>query len=397
MLFFCKVLTSEGRYRWCCGCARSCQGVLRKLLQARRYPQFVVPVHLGLMDRRASRDKINMSLRLWFTLLERIVLVMQSGRTLMQALHSLTLTSLHPLQGTFVTRTVQTLRSGQFFYEIMRQLLPRRIVSERHAYLVQCAELGGYLTDGLNCLLEHIRLKLKIQKQALSCCIYPAFIVLIGTFVLFFIVSYILPQFREFFEAQAIDVPKLLSGLFFVGDFIGRTLPYGVILFIGLALCCRRSILNWIVNGLFPKLPGYRYFVEPLQLGWFAMNFSTLLKNGVYLTDSLRLSVSCLTVYSVDAEAVMQQLLMGKSLSASCPWLPKFFLDTLESAEISGQLASVVDNLSKYYFQMYENRLMQFTKWLEPICLIILAGLIILLVVILFMPMAQVFQGVYYE
>ena len=40
---------------------------------------------------------------------------------------------------------------------------------------------------------------------------------------------------------------------------------------------------------------------------------------------------------------------------------------------------------------------MQFTKWLEPICLIILAGLIILLVVILFMPMAQVFQGVYYE
>ena len=209
MLFFCKVLTSEGRYRWCCGCARSCQGVLRKLLQARRYPQFVVPVHLGLMDRRASRDKINMSLRLWFTLLERIVLVMQSGRTLMQALHSLTLTSLHPLQGTFVTRTVQTLRSGQFFYEIMRQLLPRRIVSERHAYLVQCAELGGYLTDGLNCLLEHIRLKLKIQKQALSCCIYPAFIVLIGTFVLFFIVSYILPQFREFFEAQAIDVPKL--------------------------------------------------------------------------------------------------------------------------------------------------------------------------------------------
>ena len=93
----------------------------------------------------------------------------------------------------------------------------------------------------------------------------------------------------------------------------------------------------------------------------------------------------------------MQQLLMGKSLSASCPWLPKFFLDTLESAEISGQLASVVDNLSKYYFQMYENRLMQFTKWLEPICLIILAGLIILLVVILFMPMAQVFQGVYYE
>jgi type II secretory pathway component PulF len=336
-----------------------------------------------------------MSLRTWLTLLERIVLVMQSGRTLMQSLTAISTMPVQELQGTFLKDAITQLKGGRFFYEVMQQL-PKDWVEDQHIKLVQCAEMGGYLQRGLQCWLEQLQLKVQVRKQIANSFMYPALVMLLATGVLLILCFYVLPEFKTFLASQRVAFSWILKMIFSFGECITLFFPF--VLFLGMLFCTafRRSLNRWITQML-PKLPKYSYFAEPLQLGLFAMNFSALLKNGVYLLESLRLSLACLTYKPLDVENIIRDLKNGTSLSTALDRLPNFFVETLQSAELGGCLASILNSLSQYYLQLYNRRLAQFIKWLEPICLILIALLIVVLILSLFMPITHLFQNFNFE
>jgi type II secretory pathway component PulF len=401
MLFFYKALTPEGKDRWGFFLSRSHLKGVRTLLTADLWPLCLFSINFSSLFAKCFRfnflrsDKNVMSLRTWLTLLERIVLVMQSGRTLMQSLTAISAMPVQKLQGTFLKGAITQLKSGRFFYEVMQQL-PYTLVEAQHIKLVQCAEMGGYLQRGLQCWLDQLQLKVQVRKQVANSFMYPAFVMLLATGVLLILCFYVLPEFKIFLASQRVAFPWILKMIFAVGECITLFFPF--VLFFGMLFCTafRRSLNRWVTQML-PKLPKYSYFAEPLQLGLFAMNFSALLKNGVYLLESLRLSLACLTYKPLDVENIIRDLKNGTSLSTALDRLPNFFVETLQSAELGGCLASVLSSLSQHYLQLYNRRLTQFIKWLEPICLILIALLIVVLILSLFMPITYLFQNFNFE
>ncbi|MDR1255205.1 MAG: type II secretion system F family protein [Puniceicoccales bacterium] len=401
MLFFYKALTPDGKDR--CGffLSRSHLKGVRTLLAADLWPLCLFSIHFSSLFAKCFRfnffrsDKKFMPLRIWLTLLERIVLVMQSGRTLMQSLTSISAIPMQELQGTFLRGALTQLKWGRFFYEVIQQL-PKNWVEGQHIKLVQCAEMGGYLQRGLQCWLDQLQLKVQIRKQVVNSFMYPAFVMLLATGVLLILCFYVLPEFKTFLTSQHIVFSWTLKMIFSFGECITLFFPF--ILLGGMLFCIafRRSLNPWMAQ-IAPKLPRYSYFAEPLQLGLFAMNFSALLKNGVYLLESLRLSLACLTYKPLDAENIVQDLKNGTPLSVALDGLPNFFVETLQSAELGGCLSSVLSSLSQHYLQLYNRRLTQFIKWLEPICLILIALLIIVLILSLFTPITHMFQNFNFE
>jgi type IV pilus assembly protein PilC len=336
-----------------------------------------------------------MPLGTWLTLLERIVLVMQSGRTLMQSLTSISAMPMQALQGAFLKGAIAQLKNGRFFYEVIQQL-PKNWMEEQHVKLVQCAEMGGYLQRGLQCWLDQLQLKVQMRKQAVNSCMYPALVMLLAMGVLLILCFYVLPEFKTFLASQRVAFSWVLKMIFSFGECFTLFFPF---VFLGGMLFCiifRHSLNAWMAQ-LVPKLPKYNYFAEPLQLGLFAMNFSALLKNGVYLLESLRLSLACLTYKPLNVENIIQDLKNGITLSAALKKLPHFFVETLQSAELGGCLASVLSSLSQHYLQLYNRRLTQLIKWLEPICLILIALLIVVLILSLFTPITHMFQNFNFE
>jgi type II secretory pathway component PulF len=326
-----------------------------------------------------------MPLRIWLTLLERIVLVMQSGRTLMQSLISIGAMPIQELQGNFLKGAITQLKGGRFFYEVIQQL-PKNWIEEQHIKLVQCAEMGGYLQRGLQCWLEQLQLKVHIRRQVVNSFMYPAFVMLLATGVLLILCFYVLPEFKTFLTSQRVAFSWILKVIFSFGECITFLFPFVLLCGMLFFIAFRHSLRMWIAQ-IAPKLPQYSYFAEPLQLGLFAMNFSALLKNGVYLLESLQLSLTCLTYKPLDGENIIQDLKNGTSLSVALDGLPNFFVETLQSAELGGCLASVLSSLSQHYLQLYNRRLTQFIKWLEPICLILS----------LFTPIMHMFQNFNFE
>ncbi|MDR2769689.1 MAG: type II secretion system F family protein [Puniceicoccales bacterium] len=401
MLFFYKALTPSGKDR--CGffLSRSHFKGVRALLAADLWPLRLFSINFSSLFAKCFKfafvrsDKQFMPLRTWLTLLERIVLVMQSGRTLMQSLTAISAMPVQESQGTFLKGAITQLKSGRFFYEVVQQL-PKNWVEEQHMKLVQCAEMGGYLQRGLQCWFDQLQLKVQIRKQVVNSFMYPALVMLLATGVLLILCFYVLPEFKTFLTSQHVAFSWILKIIFSLGEYITSFFP--IVLLGGMLSCtvCRRSLNIWVVK-MIPKLPKYSYFVEPLQLGLFAMNFSALLKNGVYLLESLRLSLTCLTYKPLDVENIIQDLKNGTSLSVALDGLPNFFVETLQSAELGGCLASVLNSLSQHYLQLYNRRLTQFIKWLEPVCLIMIALLIVVLILSLFMPMTQMFQNFNFE
>jgi type IV pilus assembly protein PilC len=401
MLFFYKALMPNGKDR--CGffLSRSRLKGVRTLLAADLWPLCLFSINFSSLFAKCFKfnflrsDKNFMSLRIWLTLLERIVLVMQSGRTLMQSLTAISAMPMQELQGDFLKGAITQLKSGRFFYEVMQQL-PPTLAEAQHIKLVQCAEMGGYLQQGLQCWLDQLQLKVQVRKQVASSFMYPSLVMLLATGVLLILCFYVLPEFKTFLASQRVEFSWILKMIFSFGECITLFFPF--VLLGGILFCTtfKRSLNRWITQML-PKLPKYSYFAEPLQLGLFAMNFSALLKNGVYLLESLRLSLACLTYKPLDLENIIQDLKNGTSLSTALDRLPNFFVETLQSAELGGCLASVLSSLSQHYLQLYNRRLTQFIKWLEPICLIMIALLIVVLILSLFMPMMHLFQNFNFE
>lgn len=386
MLFFYQIKQNSEHYRWKLQWARSQWHCLRNLVKKGHYPYRLFSLQ-SIFTKKLFKQPEKLQLKHWIYFFEKLSAHLHSGKNLSNALKALGSNIHIEAQKKFIEEALECLSSGRYFYSVLQD--PQYHFSQQQIKLLKCAEMSGYLTQGIDRIYEQLLLKNKIRKQLRQNLIYPCCVLSFTIGFCFLLIFFLVPRFQEFFIQQGLPLNGWVGFIFSFNHLLPKILPLLALLGLGSLL-----LFKYQKNHFKQLFETYFYkFFSPLYYSSFAVNLAELLEQNISLIEGLKLSLPHLpNRYSY--EEITFSLQQGTALSDALKGLPGDFIQTLQSAEINSELAKNLRNLSTIYYQNYENKLLQLVKWIEPACLLFLAGFVFIIVCSLFYPLVQLFQGV---
>ena len=226
---------------------------------------------------------------------------------------------------------------------------------------------------------------------------YPMFLSVVGTLVVFGLLIFFVPNFGQIFEQMREDgeLPRLTEALMWTSDTLKR---WGIIILIvaTLLFLMMRSQLEtargkrW-ADAWKIRLPIMGGIFLSLAVARFCRVLGTLLHNGVPILKSLDISRDAAgnRVLSEAIEQASENISAGDSLAtplAACGHFPNTVVEMIAVAEESNTLDSVLIDVADGLEKRTARRLDLAVRLLEPIMLLILAGIVLLVVIALLLP-----------
>lgn len=141
-----------------------------------------------------------------------------------------------------------------------------------------------------------------------------------------------------------------------------------------------------------------QYFFGGIRTTYFFESLYLLLKSGLTLPKAIESLQSVHLFYGSRhlCEQALQHLNSGRSFSSWMQTVSLFHptsISLVQSAENSGQFHETFARISEYERQQFQQRIKTCITLLEPLCILVLTGIIALFVILLFQPLWHLMDG----
>lgn len=270
--------------------------------------------------------------------------------------------------------------------------------------MIKSAEATGELIKTLDDMALYYTEIDKTRKAMLSAIIYPTILLVFSIAVMTFIMVYVIPEFIKVYDQAGITVNGFTLSIINFSKLITNNLNmiilYTFIILITLLILYKKSPkTRYIIQNIGMHLPVIGTIIIYHELTIFTKTFSSLLKNSVYITDSMEI-LSHITnneVYKNIMYETISNIARGEKISKSFEnkWcVPDIAYYMIVTGETTGELALMMEKVSNYYNDLHKSKVTNLKSFLEPIMIVILAlivGIVILAVVI---PMFSLYNQI---
>ena len=381
MWFFCKTACEDGsaKYRFLRAASRfEC---LRTLLSNRTVPTYIVT-----LPKVAFRSERPPNRRQWSVFFDALYTALSHKASMIAAFKALQTKPLPPMQKRLATSAVERLQHGNYVWSLFQPFAP--ILGSGVMTLLRLSETGGYFAEGIGRIRTLLALQTSLHRKLKRALIYPAFLLGIAVLFLLIVSGFLLPQLQSFLSQPSMEADAFTRLLFRLNAKAPTMLFAGLAFLLPTAMYLKfkkhfsvASLLNFIGR-------------QWLTYGSFTGNLSALLYQRLPLLQALKLTCADVPLKNITFEAVRERLQKGQTLARAVNGLPKELQRAIETAEARGDLPSVLQEYSRDCYQRYEECLLQVLKWTEPLCIIMIVGLVLLTIALMVQPLSQVFRFV---
>jgi type IV pilus assembly protein PilC len=333
---------------------------------------------LGMVRKKAigRRDLINFCFYL-----EQMT---RSGISLIDALTDLQLSLSPSYLSEVIGIIVSEIKEGRNFSEALGSFPD--IFSVSFISLINAGEKSGELNHVLKDLAESLRWQDELISQTKKALALPAFIAVVVFAVVFFLMTYLVPQMVKFITSMGGELPLYTKILIMVSDFFVAYWYLILITPIAVFILSRQMLKRSPVAKLgFDryklKLWLFGPILEKIILARFANYLALLYNAGVPLIDSLKITETI-----VDNRAIEQALVNVKTMISEGAGIglafemgqmfPHLVLSMLKMGEKTGDLGNALKNVSYFYKRDVDDAIENLQRLIEPTMTVIL-GLII--------------------
>jgi len=304
-----------------------------------------------------------------------------------------------------IENLIEEVQSGKSLYDAMVRW--KRIFPELYCNVVDIGENTGRLDEVLFELMHHYQRIEDLNKNVRKALIYPAFVLATVVLVSIVFLGKVFPiLFSMFKEFDIQEYPKITEVFISLSNavrynwaFIIVGLASVVLLFL---LLRRIQVTRYYLDWLQINLPFVKTFFIQLHMAFFARYLATLQKSGVNIIKSMELAAASvhnlvlrrkLLLAKVD---VLEGSLLSQTLRAD-RFIPNMVIRMIAIGEAAGTLPEQLDYVAHYYDELLDRRITVALALLEPILIVLMAGLGLALVMAVLMPMysmmGQLFQS----
>ncbi|MBM4096156.1 MAG: type II secretion system F family protein [Planctomycetota bacterium] len=274
-----------------------------------------------------------------------------------------------------------------------------KVFGELAVSMVLAGQEGGFLEDVLRRIADFTEHQEDMKAKVIGAMAYPAVLAGLGTVILLVLILFFVPKFEQVFDRlkEKGQMPALTTGLLWVSNTLSNPLvfiPLGLVIFLGFGAFQAWSSSpkgRYQLDALRLKVPGAGRIYLSLALARFTRILGTMLSNGIPILQALRIAKDS-TGNRVLAEAIEQSaenVKGGDSLATpliNCRFFPRDIVEMVSVGEESNQLEKVLVDVADGLEKRTSRELELFVRLLEPLMLVVMAGLVLLVVAGLLLP-----------
>ena len=272
-----------------------------------------------------------------------------------------------------------------------------RIFNDMAVNMVRAGSEGGFLEDALERVGSFVEKQEEIKGKTMGAIAYPVFVMSVGVVVVTVLLIFFVPQFEGIFGALRAKgkLPQATEILLGISKIVQHYwwVILGALAFIGLAINKYLKTTNGKRNLdlLKIKTPLMGSVFLNLAVARFCQVLGTLLKNGVPILRSLEISRQAAgnVVLAESIAEASEEITAGERLAKQlekCGHFPQTVVEMISVAEESNSLDSVLVTIAENLERTTFRRLETVVRLLEPIMLLILAGMVMFVVLALMLP-----------
>jgi len=277
-----------------------------------------------------------------------------------------------------------------------------RFFSDLYVNMVKAGEASGTLDVVLTRIADYLQKQASLKGKVVSALTYPSIMVTVGTAVVIFLMSYVVPQITHVLTERGQPLPWVTEVLVTFSSFMKS---FWWVIFIGLAagFFLLKALLATEAGRLkfdtfLLRMPLFGSLFAKQAISRFAMTFSTLLKSGLAALDALK--IVSLVVNNARLTQVIndihQRIIEGTDIATPIKKsriFPPMVGYMVAVGEQSGQLEEVLDRVSESYEEELDFAIQRLTAMIEPIIIIFLAAVVGFIIAAVLVPLLD-FKGI---
>ncbi|WP_106767480.1 type II secretion system F family protein [Paenibacillus faecalis] len=269
--------------------------------------------------------------------------------------------------------------------------------------LVQAGEATGNLDETLDRLAVYFEKQHYTRQKVKSALTYPIAIAIFAIAVVIFLLTNIVPTFASMFMQFDAELPAITKTVLAISEWVQAfwwlmLLIFAVIV-IGIMLILQKPSSKYYFDYAILKVPVFGKLVQKSVIARMTRTLSSLFKSSVPILESL------VIVEKVVMNEVMNRVLKesrtslegGKSLSDPMKqhWIfPPLVTQMIAIGEQSGSLDLMLEKISDFYEKEVDATADTLKGLIEPIMIILLAGMVGFIVLSIMVPMFDIFNHV---
>lgn len=335
-------------------------------------------------------------------LFRQLAVIIQSGVPLAQGLELLAGNMANPRLAACISQIALRLNAGEELSNCLRQY--PRVFRPITVGLIEAGEAGGILESVLDRIAQLMEQQAKVRSQMIGALIYPVIVLVLAVSVSLALLIFIVPRFESMFTSLGAKLPAITQVMLNLSRFVTNPAGMGVIagaIAVGLALF--RSYYSTPVGRLAVdrnlfQLPLFGGLLLRYEMASLSETLATLVNSGIPIIDGLERCISASSnqlIRNTLARAIVlaQQ---GQPLSVALDnnkALPRLFIAMVRIGEETGELSFMLEKLAMFYSREIESAVTALTKAMEPITVMVVAGIVGTIVISLYMPMFDMIKA----
>lgn len=356
------------------------QNAGKLLIEQGLIPQSVTEDIGGIL--KSSSQRVTTKDRIMFT--RQLATLIGAGLPLSASLRTVTDQTQGKGMKSIAEGIITSVESGKSLFESFSAY--PKVFNGVYLALIQAGEKSGTLDMALKRLADQEEKDASMMSRIRGALVYPAIILVVIIAVLAFMMIAVVPQVENLYKDMNRPLPGLTQGLVELTQFFG-TFWWLVLLIVGGTIGASIYLVKntkggrRVMDNFKIHVPLFGGLFRKLYVSRFARTAEMMLATGVPMIDSITISIDAVSNSVVEEEysKSLEFIKGGKNLSEALEGR-NYMLPLVYQMASIGEQSGKIDEMLGKAAQVYENELDEqinnISTMIEPILMVIMAGLI---------------------
>ncbi|MCH5255830.1 MAG: type II secretion system F family protein [Lachnospiraceae bacterium] len=268
--------------------------------------------------------------------------------------------------------------------------------------MARAGEASGSLEISMERMATQFERSSKTQALVKKAMIYPIVVAIVAVVVVIIMLVVVIPAYTDMFEQLDTELPGITLAVVAVSDFIQAywfiLAPVIAGVIFGIKVFSTTYTGKHLFGKLALKIPAIQNLVTKSAAASMARTLSTLLSSGVPLIEAVDIVSETMTnIWFKEAlKDAVQQIMVGSPLSQpvqACGLFPPMVHHMLRIGEEAGSTEEMLDRLADYFEEEVEMAVQSLMAAMEPMIIIVLAGIVGVLLGSVMAPMVTMYSA----
>ncbi len=328
--------------------------------------------------------------------------ILQAGITIVEAVSILSEQVTNKKLKQVLSEMFEELQKGKILSAAME--MHKEVFPEFLRNMVHVGEASGSLDSVMNRMADYYEMDTKVKKKVKSALTYPIVLLILTIGVVILMMVAVIPMFAGMLSQNGASMPGITKAVMGISDFFVNNLPIIVIIIfgsiIGLSYYFKKTTKGrYTLDGIKLKAPLVKKVTVKVITSRFARSMAILLKSGIPIVTVIDILGNLIgnRVVEEKFKSCQSEINEGHGIAGPIKRLgifPPLLINMIAVGENTGELDEMLTRTAGFFDEEVEDAIGKLTAAIQPIMIVILAGVIGVIILSIMLPMLSMMKSI---